>query len=69
MEALSEMGVLSSTPTAEISAAAGMDSQTYRILSMADGATTVQDIIDISGLPVDVVAPIIQQLYDAGALR
>ena len=69
LEALEGMGVLDASPVANLAAAQGLDHRAGFLLSMVDGHTTVRDLIDISGMPVDDVASLIKQLFDAGALE
>ncbi len=68
LAALESMGVLDLSPTADLAAARGLDHRAGFLLSMVDGHTTVRDLIDISGMPVDEVCTLIKDLFDAGAL-
>lgn len=71
MAALAARNLLDACPTADFGLARGVDHRAGFLLAMANGDTTIKDMIDLSGsvLNPDAAAELVLQLLDSGALQ
>lgn len=69
LQALQARGLMSVCPVPDFAQMGGLDHKAGFFIGIADGATTVEDLLDLSGMPVDEAATLVMELIDRGALR
>jgi hypothetical protein len=67
--ALRARGLLRACPIPNFAHAARMDHRAGFFMGSADGATSVEDLLDLSGMPIEEAAVLVADLLDRGALQ
>jgi hypothetical protein len=67
--ALRARGLLRACPVPNFAHAARLDHRAGFFMGSADGATSVEDLLDLSGMPIEEAAVLVADLLDRGALQ